>query len=592
MLLLLSSLALGAPRDCLAEADTVERLNLAVEDLNAGRLERAAASLEGVVNARPGCWKARALLGETRLRLGAIDAAEAEARRVIAQAPGRVEGPLRASRVAFARQDFLVAREAADAALRLAPGDPVAVEQWILVARREGRIEEALGLIEELREVLGADPADCLRAVVWVDRGEVDRAATDAVACLRIGDTRTWSAVDAAVRRQRGGAAAPATLGGADTASRMATARAWWSEGRRAEAEVLVERVLAEYPGDTSALLLRARIRVAAGDYSGAVEDLGQVRTRPTWVNVERGGGVSGVLTAAGAERVEAVRREATDLELLLLVRLGRFDEARVRVAEARAAGADGPELAASAAELELRAGETRVAWQALDEALQRWPGAGDLVPVAAQAMLVDPGGAPSAWVDRLARSPLPEVRVALVTGLFRGGDWGRCWEVSQAWLAEEPGDGHRVAAWCAARLDRIDDAQRLFLRLDQARILGDDDRVRWAWVLLARERWAEARDWLGAVADPAARDRVELGLLVAYSGLGDLEELRTRARDGGLDPVARANAGIVLFNGGRYADARLVLGAACPRLGPAEREACGQVLADAEAAAAGGGDP
>lgn len=289
----------------------------------------------------PGPDQLRALLLRARVQaaLGQPDDAVASLAEAAGRFPGRPEVPSALAELEMARGAWDRAEVAAERAAAMAPADAAARELLARARLGRGRLRELL------RETEGRPerPLRLLRAQARVELSEWERARAELEATRRDGripaEAAAWLALcDAATGRQAQARAilqslqpardqlpvahlargrllageqkdgpaeeelrAAVAAEGAPALARVELATFLAGRGRRAEALELLDGALARNPFHAGARLARARLRLDAGDRSGAAEDARRVlEDRPGDAGAAR------LLAAAGAKATPA----------------------------------------------------------------------------------------------------------------------------------------------------------------------------------------------------------------------------------------------------------------------------------------------
>lgn len=263
------------------------QVNLAAVEMKAGREAQALDRLRRAVSNHPEVVGARAALA--RALIAGVHLAEA--RQVLAEAPDPAAPPLM---LASAMAD-LAAAEPAEALATLqdlVAADPGEIEAWTLLARAQAELDDADGARETLRQVSGMAPADPLMlaeqarlTLLSPDSSdeELQAALRDVVELARLRGLSNPSVVlyrGLGALRVDGRAAeglsllrqANAALRSSDSA--LFLARALAQQGQAAAGVQVLDNWLSTHDQDVRALSARAKMRVAAGDYAGASDDL------------------------------------------------------------------------------------------------------------------------------------------------------------------------------------------------------------------------------------------------------------------------------------------------------------------------------
>jgi tetratricopeptide (TPR) repeat protein len=271
--------------------------------------------------------------------------------------------------------------------------------------------------------------------------------------------TAGWQAV---IRAER---SAPAGL-----EARQQMAEALLREGQLATTQTLLDEILVASPRDNRALLLRARLSLARGETSGAIDDLRSLaRDQPG------SGEVIGLLAQAYRSRGEpTLARQLIADSLALYPRAG--------------------ELVVAQAEHLSATGDAQAALRLLDGAIERDPGLARAWEDKA-ALLAARGDLPgAARTLEAARAALPGLaRIAWRQGRFEAAQGhfaaaALAYERAQSLAPADPALGLDVAeAWRrAGQPDRAEAVYRAQLARDPANDLAANNL---AWLLQTRDR-------------------------------------------------------------------------------------------------------
>ena len=240
---------------------------------------------------------------------------------------------------------------------------PAALLVLVLLAGPHEGLDARLAAATRAVEAASCDAEPLLaRADLYLERGDLECCLADAEAAEELQPGRVETA--------------------------LVRGRALAGLGRLEQAELALDRYLAQRPDDVLALLARAEVRERAGDSVGAEGDLGRVLARAepaapaVWLACARVTRARGDDAAALAVLGEGCARlgGAVSLELAALeleLELCRLDEALARVERLRAAAPRTEGWTARRGDvlaLAGRASEARTSWRLALEELARLP--------------------------------------------------------------------------------------------------------------------------------------------------------------------------------------------------------------------------
>lgn len=454
-------------------------------------------------------------LAEEYARLSELDRAEQQLKRVVERYPEYAPAQLLMGRVLYEANKTTRARAHLARAIKLKPSDPDAYLVLTQVWLDQGRVDDAVRVVENLGAAVPGEPIGYRRL---------------GLALAERGDARAEKLLSRAVERDPG-----------DTESWVALSRLHEAAGRTTRALEALERALVQEPDNQDVLL-------AAGRLALRLEKPAEARA---WFEQ---------LLSLGSDPELAVKVAFSYLSMRQLDSAAEvLDKARVQGREPR---------------LHFYAGlvhERRRAWQKALDAFEALPSeVGDLYFEGRlhRAMCLSALGQHKAALDgfkklTLDRPQVPGLAPALARAHERAGQPKEAEAILRRLLVSEPGaDTYEAVSGFYERQGRLGDA------IDQYRVaLGqrpDDDVLRFA-LAVALER---SGDWVQAVAEMralAARDPHHaaalnfIGYTLADRG-GDLDEAEQALKQAlALRPDSAAfldSMGWVLFRKGDTAGA------------------------------------
>ncbi len=498
-----------------AEATLAARLIAARALVGLRRPDEALARLKGLKVTGEAAVQAALVEGDAQLLKGAYGKAYAAYARARQLAGDPREADLALARLALARGDLEGCRERIASYLEGPAPDPRALVLAAEIAKRAGRLEEAL---DDVNRALALAPEDVtariLRAGLLLALGRVEEAGADIAAIRdRLPDAPISDFLEALYLVRQGRIADAREH--AEKAARLmprylplVRLRAWLAffEGRLEEAVALANQVIVADPNDIVAAELKAAALLRLGtveparrilerlDRSGRIDDRGRILLASAYMR-------SGRFDAAVRlyERAMARFQKLPELKTqyaLAKFALGEVDTARKQLAELARNGADAFRAAVMLTLIERRLGRTDAAMAAAEQ------------------------------VERLApRSAIGPNLKGLVA--LTAGDVKQARRHFEQALARDP-DFLPARRNLARLLMRMGEDERA--RAEFTRILAVEPKDGIALVALAeiaeREgRWAEAERRLSAAIALAPREpRLRLRLIALKEKAGDLE--------------------------------------------------------------------
>ncbi len=309
-------------------------------------------------------------------------------------------------------------------------------------------------------------------------------------------------------------------------------------------------------PGDTAARLRRADCRYQVGRLEWALED------------------VEGVLAV---EEEVAARL----LHVVLLARAGRLAEARKGL---KRLPDDSPERARASAVVLASSGELVAAWEAVDEALGRWPKHAEILRLAGEVAAMDPEGVTEAAKVALERPARFAGEYNRAVNRLNAGDGVGCLGILDGAVGLVGPVEHpvwaRLGHMCAAQAGDLERAAALLFEAGGSEAADPNAVLRQAELLRRSGRTSEALVLFEEVV-PVDGEQLRLqatGLVTLHTAAGRLDaalEVSDRA-----SAVSRANLAVALRKADRAAEALALLEAACPDMVGEGAVKCWQTVA------------
>jgi tetratricopeptide (TPR) repeat protein len=476
------------------------------------------------------------------------------------------------SRAYFAVQDFDSAEQTALGPVMRAPADLRVqnVYQWALL--RKGRYDDALASLEMARSVRPLPAWDCLEVRIHADRGDMALANEKMVAC------RTSDATDLIAAAQ----AMLSPTGAEETA--LIRARDLADDGRVGEALALMTTWLLNQPNDLPGRLMRGSLYVNAGDYEAAKKDLHMVFSSGAWVEVEKTGTLSGIVTKGGERQLESQLRRGAALLVLVHAETGTAAEGLTLADRASAQFGDFPALAVARGRALLTLSQRDAAWERVRAALESPTDRAFVLEVAAEMAYQDSQGAPDDVAERVRAAGDWRLHYNVAVGLANAGRDEACsYAVDQGMsvVADDTQGATTLSLLgygCSLNAGDLDRAGRYAdglgvgvdasFRLEHARLLAAAQRDEDA---IARLDLAPLPRELTAAADTLR--------LLLYMRTDRLDQALNLATDGS-DPRVLLHLGVKLAAADRV-EARSMLERACPALEGQYQQRCQAVLAE-----------
>lgn len=573
----------------------VNAFNVAVDAFNAGNLDVAEARLRRAIKLQPDFGPAHLLMGQALYRLQRPADAIPWLERVAAD-PDHPEALSSLAWSLFATERFEDAREVGVRAVEAQPEDSFAWQALVMSELRLGsydRIEERLTAARGAHE--NPDLA-CFSVQVYGELRRIDLAEDAMTVCRDSEDDGLLRNANAALERLGGdmsGAVDRSLALGDDSGAAYNRAAEAFAAKDYAGAERLCSRAIKLEHPTPSPILLRARARYEQKKYAAARKDLRSVLGDDgTWVQVTRGGGLTGVLTKSHELDLKKRMRGGAVVLVLLNADEERFDDAAQALKDARAAFGDTSGLIAAEAYLALGRAEAGRAWALMAKALRNDPEdwtfhlAGIFAYHDANTVTDDATAAVVAHGS-------PNTVFNLAAGASNAGQARRCLEVVEAFAAEDgtidaraPGHAEQYAELlpgalklgygCAVESADIVAAEALGERAGWTN-LRDGEVAKHADLLFTAKEYAAVVAHIersGGIRGDYGDWLVDL-LVRSHTELGQLDDALKHAKHERATAITRYNAGTALLVAERPADAQALLASACPELKKDAAEAC-----------------
>jgi tetratricopeptide (TPR) repeat protein len=543
---------------------SAEPYNIGADALNAGDTAAAEAAFRQALEQEPDCGMALLGLGMALLRQDR----DAEAAEALAEAgalfPDRAEVLAQQSEAAFAAQDFERALALGQRAVELDPRSFAARVTTFNALLRAGDYGGAGDLLAHGRAYHGPAWVDCLEIQLRAEQGEVVGIDDLWASCQRASDAGLVQSARIVRARAVGDEAELAAAaqamdeGGVAT---LAAVQAALRAGDLGRAAAGLDEVLRADPRQPDALLLRAELRLRAGDREGAREDLEAILEIDAWVDISARGAVTGVVRKSSELRLLEHRADAGALLARLALEDGDPGEAAERLEAARALGVTTPLLAVAEADLAFAEGREGEAWAGLAEAVARWPGDGDLARAVGKELLESEGALPRDLRSAVLGASDWTLPFNLAVRHHNAGEYADALEALDG-LAErvDPADRSRVRALAYRSALALDDLTAADALVGQE---GVTPTLHHVWLRYDAGRAGEALTLLRAVEDPGEDRRARAALLevVLLCDLGRLDEALVAASGPHADAEARSWAAGALLEAGRSDEARALRG-------------------------------
>ncbi|MCO4746076.1 MAG: tetratricopeptide repeat protein [Proteobacteria bacterium] len=323
--------------------------------------------------------------------------------------------------------------------------------------------------------------------------------------------------------------------------------------------------------------MIRGILLIDSGDSEAGLKDLEAVFGSEDWVDAERGGTLTGVLTAKSKRAWDINVTTAVVYAAAIYEEQGRADEADALIERtSERVGSQAP-LQIARAELDLRRGKA-AAWDHVVAALPEITSPSNSASHIGN-LLFEFGGAPEAvvaWAETTADSGV--VKNAM-SGAANRKEYAPCLRMVQA-RAERFGHAEpKVGHICAVGAEDAEAATvylKLAVQADQASPPTVQNHLAWLINAGDKDGASAVLDTAGHVLDEGLRNDMHARLLL---GNGDPDALLTAANQPGVSPGARYNAGIELYNAQRYDEAQPLIEGACPELTGNAQAHCKQAL-------------
>ncbi len=570
--------------------------NAAIDLLNTGQPGPAEARFRKVLKLQEDFGPAWIALGQTLYRLDRPGEAISAYERVVASAPDHAEVLAPLAYALFGAQRFEEAQAAASRAVDALPDAQDAWQILVMSEVRLGTYPRIADRLASLRAVRDTPDLACYAAQVLAEMEQADAAEAAMMVCRDAeSEALVWNS-ETAVAEARGDAEAVSRFAeelGDDASTAFNHAIDAFNQGRFDEVEALASRAIKlQYP-TPAPTLLRARARYELGKAAAARKDLREVLGDDgSWVRVTKQGSLTGVLTKSQELELGEWMRGGAAVLVLLHVDEGDLKGASKAVVDARLAFGDFPALEAAEAMVVRAQGQEGKAWSMLAHAL-RGESSSYVLRIASVLVAESPATATDDAVLAVAERGSPTLVYNLAVGSTNAGLQGRCLSLVDVLVAAPDPKRADLARWvqdlpellpgvlglgydCAVRQPDLAAAERF------GALAGWGSVPAWAAVSHADQLYdAGQLDAViahlrrcGSADGPQGGWAVAL-LVSAHLDRGELDQALTWARHRAADPITHYNAGTALGVAGRNAEARELLGAACPELEGDTGKAC-----------------
>lgn len=565
--------------------DVVEQYNMGKLALEARNPKVAETDFRAVLAAQPGCGMASQGLAYALLFQNKSREAKALLQTTAAAFPDNPSIHTSLSEASFAAQDFALAREAANDAIRLDPASLDAEMALQAVLLRLGDYKAAGKALDEAELHLPGPELACLETQLKLEQRDLDQARELLKECKRASREDLVTMVEGLVAQASGRKAEASELMsalGVDTVSQVMTAANLYDSGKPAEAVKILDDVLKKNPERIDARIIRGQSRAKLGDKKGARQDLETAFQGDTWVEVHETGMMSGILRKSDEEKLQIMIAEGAAMLVRLAADDGDLTRARAVLVQARKLPTQGAAVDAAEAWLLAAEGRTTDSWKVLSTALL----AGNPDPIlretAGQLAHRSLSTAPPVVLASIRAQGPASARYNLASALFNNG---RATDCLAEVVATPPAERLTLDADMLRRFDQLgyrcaveaDDLVSAGGRLNALGLKPGDklDPALFSTGFNHALMLSKAGDvdgtvkLLGLISAPDKRSQQKL-LSLAVSTLGEsgrLDEALKAAADPATDPQDLAWLAGALANAERTAEATGLLTRACPQL-------------------------
>lgn len=367
---------------------------------------------------------------------------------------------------------------------------------------------------------------------------------------------------------------------GADRYADLARIMDLLEQGRLEEGLSAANAAIEAHGSSPGIQLLRGIILIQGGNKEAGLTDLEAVLESDDWVDAERGGTVTGVLTASSKTAWDLNVTTAVAYAAAIYEEQGKSEKAQELIARTTAKVGTQAPLQVAQAELTLSRGDAS-GWQHVTEALPKLGESRNAAAHVGELLFAYPD-APEAVLAWAAAHGDAGVLANALAGSANRGDYDSCLRLVTAKSERDKRtaqddqlgyvcsvglkDADRAEIWLAHAL-KSKSAKSVTVQNHLAFLVnsGNADRAR---AVLATA---------GEVLDEPVRHDMAARLLL---GTGNGDALLTAVGKPGVTPNVRFNAGVELYNAGRYDDAQPLFEGTCPELTGAAQDSCEQALA------------
>ncbi|TNE84274.1 MAG: tetratricopeptide repeat protein [Deltaproteobacteria bacterium] len=578
MIWLLALLAHAAPGWTPTSAKAAEAYNDAVDLLNQAAPEKAEKLLKKAMKTESS-GMIRQIHAASVLRQNRADEAIALYAELAEEYPDQPEVWAGYSEALFVGEEFDGAREAALRGIDLAPADFNSQQAALQADLRFGDYDASRERLAEYAKVDGSGMSSCLW-LRWALETDDEGVARQHLDGCRTADPNAARVVETAMAAQGwdwSEAGNQARAMGADRYADLARIMDLVSQGRFDEALVAANAAIEAYGDDPGFRLLRGLTLIEIGEDDAGLADLESVFLSEDWVDAERGGTVTGIVTAKSKAAWDRNVVTAVALALGIYEARGQSEQADELLARTKARVGDASTLEVARTELALLRGE-KDAWRHAVAVV-------DQIDVNGQnrlgELMFNHANPPAALVTWAAtQAPESALRNAMAGATNRGED-AACLTLAEAVVSRFEGSGKvdAIGYSCALRTGDLKRAGTWQARALKSKAATSVQVQNHAVLLIQAEDHAGAKAALDAgssVLDDAIENDLRAFVLTA---LGELDGLGALAAKPGVKAATRYNAGVALYQAGKVDEARPLVESACPELEGENKAFCEEAL-------------
>ena len=553
----------------------------------------------------PGCGMALHLRGSVHVDLQDPLAAVPYLRKAAELHPKHESAWTALAFALFYAQDFEASRVAAETGLLSVPRSIQLQEELQYALVRLGEYDAALAHLDAARGRRDHPDLDCMEILVRVEMEQVEQATGLLPGCEEGGRDVM---VEAAKRRLAGEgdtADAQRRLEALGLGGDLTIADAYDAYNAQ-EFELAIQhldKALSETPEDQGLLVIRARSYHFLGDNDSALADLQAAVALGDdgWLR-STDAGLTGVLTARGAEALNETLVDGATLLIILLAGADRVDEARAQLEGARKAFGNRSQFDGAESRITMVEEGADAGWQRVADLLTSKPDDIQAQVSAADLVFDKPGEAPDAVLSLLTASTDPVVLHNVAAGMNNAGRFGRCVEFVRLLAAQHdlvldgsapPPASRReqqardglgdtltrampMGYYCAVAAKQTHTADGFLARMGGPKSADSDHVLLHAWFAYEAGRSDRALE-LVAAADLHNRHPVDAGSLAIhiYTDARNWTTAVSFAEREGAHPQALAYLGAGLAIAGRHSEAEPLLRKACPQLDGPPGDTC-----------------